>query len=36
MPKKPYNKDFTDKKLTPSGLEGSDGVRLINQFLQLI
>lgn len=25
----PYNKEFPDKKITPFGLEGSDGVRLI-------
>jgi hypothetical protein len=26
----PYNKRFPDKKLTPFGLGGSNGVRLIN------
>ncbi len=29
MPQTPYNKGFPDKKLTPFGLGGSNGVRLI-------
>ena len=35
MSKTPYNKEFPDKKLTPFGLEGSYGVKLII-FLQAL
>ncbi len=35
MSKTPYNKEFLDKKITPFGLDSSDGVKLIIKLIQI-